>query len=314
MLSAEGIQPLPEKLDSITNMPAPEKPDWSQAILRIIGVLLQVCTSFFLTFQDHYKADEKDKPFIWMKQCNLAFNMLKDKFCGAPILWYTDSSKQYTLFTDASIHGWAGVLTQEFETEVKGKVLKELHLVTYISGLFLWNPVELGSPHKRSLCNLPLSQETHLLHYRCRYHNQKWSPAPQSLLAQEHFKWQNQKLGSWIRDIQDQNWKHQGQIKCTRRHPQQIDLNWSRCEIRTWISWVQVWTVLFQGTPQGIQLHSQWGDNWQGHWSPWCQHHWACCNILSTSSVHQAMRTTRIWQKNLPTLLKDCTKTFHWQQ
>ena len=40
------------------------------------------------------------------------------------------------LFTDASKHGWVGVLTQGFETEVKGKVLKELHPITYVSGLF----------------------------------------------------------------------------------------------------------------------------------------------------------------------------------
>ena len=32
MLLAEGIQPLTKKLDSITNMPAPEKPDQSQTI------------------------------------------------------------------------------------------------------------------------------------------------------------------------------------------------------------------------------------------------------------------------------------------
>ena len=62
--------------------------------------------------------------------------MLKDKICEAPILHYPDSSKHYTLFTDASKHRWAGVLMQEFETEVKGKVLKELHPIAYISGLF----------------------------------------------------------------------------------------------------------------------------------------------------------------------------------
>ena len=60
----------------------------------------------------------KDTPFAWMKQCHLAFNMLKDKLCEAPILHYPDSSKTYTLFTDASKHGWAGVLTQEFETKL----------------------------------------------------------------------------------------------------------------------------------------------------------------------------------------------------
>ena len=62
--------------------------------------------------------------------------MLKDKLCKSPILWYPDSNKPYTLFTDASKHGWAGVLTQEFKTEVNGKVLKELHPFAYVSGLF----------------------------------------------------------------------------------------------------------------------------------------------------------------------------------
>ena len=37
---------------------------------------------------------------------------------------------------NTSKHRWAGVLTQEFETEVNGKVLKELHPITYLSGLF----------------------------------------------------------------------------------------------------------------------------------------------------------------------------------
>ena len=39
MLLAEGIQLLHEKLNSITNMPAPEKPDWSQAITWTSRVL-----------------------------------------------------------------------------------------------------------------------------------------------------------------------------------------------------------------------------------------------------------------------------------
>ena len=62
--------------------------------------------------------------------------MLKDELCKALILQYCDSNNPYTLFTDASKHGWGGVLTQEFKTEVKGKVLKELHPVAYVSGLF----------------------------------------------------------------------------------------------------------------------------------------------------------------------------------
>ena len=78
----------------------------------------------------------RKEPFTWTKQCHLAFDMLRAKLCEAPILCYPDSSKPYTLFTDDSKHEWACVLTQEFETKVKGKVLKELHPIIYVSGLF----------------------------------------------------------------------------------------------------------------------------------------------------------------------------------
>ena len=37
MLSADGIQPLPEKLDSITNMPAPENQTEVKQFLGLVG-------------------------------------------------------------------------------------------------------------------------------------------------------------------------------------------------------------------------------------------------------------------------------------
>ena len=40
--------------------------------------------------------------------------MLKDALCSAPILKYPDTLKLYTLYTDASKYGWAGVLTQTY--------------------------------------------------------------------------------------------------------------------------------------------------------------------------------------------------------
>ena len=136
MLLAEGIQPLPEKLDSITNMPAPENQTEVKQFLGLVGYYHKFVPHFSDISRPLVKLTRKDTPFAWMKQCHLAFNMLKDKLCEAPILHYPDSSKPYMLFSDASKHGWAGVLTQEFETEVKGKVLKELHPIAYVSGLF----------------------------------------------------------------------------------------------------------------------------------------------------------------------------------
>ena len=102
MLSAEGIQPLPEKLDSITNIPALENQTEVKQFLGLVGYYHKFVPHFSDISRPLVKLMRKDTPFAWMKQCHLAFNMLKDKLCEAPILCYPDSRKPYTLFTDAS--------------------------------------------------------------------------------------------------------------------------------------------------------------------------------------------------------------------
>ena len=62
--------------------------------------------------------------------------MLKDMLCSAPILKYPDTSKPYTLYTDASKYGWAGVLTQSHTSTVDGKSITMDHPMSYVSGLF----------------------------------------------------------------------------------------------------------------------------------------------------------------------------------
>ena len=62
--------------------------------------------------------------------------MLKDALMSAPILKYPDTEKPYTIFTDASKYGWAGVLTQEHTSIVDGKEVTTNHPVAYVSGMF----------------------------------------------------------------------------------------------------------------------------------------------------------------------------------
>ena len=62
--------------------------------------------------------------------------MLKDTLVSAPIFKYPDTSKPYTIFTDASKYGWAGVLTQEHTSVVDGKEIATKHPVAYVGGLF----------------------------------------------------------------------------------------------------------------------------------------------------------------------------------
>ena len=72
----------------------------------------------------------------WCTKCDLSFEMMKDFMISAPILKYPDTTKLYTIFTDASKYGWAGVLTQEHTSVVDGKEVTTNHLVSFVSGMF----------------------------------------------------------------------------------------------------------------------------------------------------------------------------------
>ena len=55
---------------------------------------------------------KKETLFFWTPECHKSFDLLRSYLCGEPILKYADTSKPYTLYTDASKYSWVGVLTQ----------------------------------------------------------------------------------------------------------------------------------------------------------------------------------------------------------
>ena len=78
----------------------------------------------------------KETTFNWTPECQKSFELLKSYLCGEPILKYADTSKPYTLYTDASKHGWVGVLTQSHTMDIDGKSVTTDHRVAFVSGLF----------------------------------------------------------------------------------------------------------------------------------------------------------------------------------
>ena len=50
--------------------------------------------------------------FVWDESCQIAFEVLKDKLCSAPILAYPKQDLKYVLDTDASDVGIGAVLSQ----------------------------------------------------------------------------------------------------------------------------------------------------------------------------------------------------------
>ena len=161
LIAKDGFTPLPEKLESIRNMPKPKTPKEVKQFLGLIGYYRKFVPRFSDIATSLTNLTRHDTEFIWTEKCNKAFKHLKELLMQHPILRYPDPNHGYTLFTDASGIGWAGVLTQEFEDD-KGK--KKQHLIR--GSQQNWAALTKGS-----LRYLHGSQETQFLHHRCRSDN-----------------------------------------------------------------------------------------------------------------------------------------------
>ena len=135
LVSGKGIKPLPEKLESVKKMPAPTTPKEIKQFLGLVGYYRKFIPRFADIARPMTNLTKQDVPFEWTLQCQASFEMLKDALITSPILKYPDPNKSYTLFTDASKHAWACVLTQEYEHEKDNKNYKINHPITFASGL-----------------------------------------------------------------------------------------------------------------------------------------------------------------------------------
>ena len=136
LISVEGIRPLPNKLDCIRNMPAPKDMKEIKQFLGLTGYYRKFVPRFADISRPLTTLTKKDMKFKWTPACQRSFNLLNETLCCEPILKYADTSKPYTLYTDASKYGWAGVLIQKHTTVIDGKSHTTDHPVAFVSGLF----------------------------------------------------------------------------------------------------------------------------------------------------------------------------------
>ena len=136
LISPEGISPLPNKLDSRRHMPVPNSAKEIKQFLGLTGYYRKFVPRFADISRPLTTLTKKDAKFEWTSACQQSFELLKEALCGEPVLKYADTSKPYTLYTDASKYGWAGVLTQPHTTTIDGKPTTTDHPVAFVSGLF----------------------------------------------------------------------------------------------------------------------------------------------------------------------------------
>ena len=133
LVSENGFEPLPEKLESIQKMQAPRTAKEVKQFLGLIGYYRKFVPRFVDISRPLTKLTHHNVVFEWTDQCSKAFNHLCELLMEYPILRYPDPTQGYILYTDISGIGWSGVLTQEHIDE-KGK--GKNHPICYVSGQF----------------------------------------------------------------------------------------------------------------------------------------------------------------------------------
>ena len=102
LISENNIEPMPEKLSAIKEMPAPRSPKEIKQFLGLVGYYRKFIPRFSDVAKPLTRLTRHDTLFQWCTKCEFAFQNLKNALCTKPILKFPDPQKPYILFTDAS--------------------------------------------------------------------------------------------------------------------------------------------------------------------------------------------------------------------
>ena len=165
LISVEGIQPLPEKLESIAKMPAPKNPKEVKQFLGLVGYYRKFVPRFADISRVLTHLTKKDVEFKWTPECKNCFQILKEFLQQAPILKYPDPQvKLHTVHRCLKIHICKCTNPAQQWHRPPHHLRKRI---------IPWITVKLGNIHQGSLRNLPVSEKTQFLHRHHQNNNEK---------------------------------------------------------------------------------------------------------------------------------------------
>ena len=156
------IRPLVSKIDIIKNWPTPTTIHELRQFLglasyyrRFIRGFAQICVPLFIALQetDVEIRQKKYRPVAWNAKCEDAFRTLKNALTNTPVLSQPDTTRPFTIETDASEWAIGCVLLQE------DRETKRLHPIAY-DGRKL-KPAEINYPvHEKELLAIKYALQT----------------------------------------------------------------------------------------------------------------------------------------------------------
>ena len=113
IVSAEGIRVDPMKIEAIMNWKPPRNVTEVRSFLGLVGYYWRFVQGFSVIESSLTRLLRKGVKFEWDDKCQSSFERLKEILVEAPVLIQPTSSRDYTMYSDASRIGLGCILMQD---------------------------------------------------------------------------------------------------------------------------------------------------------------------------------------------------------
>ena len=113
IISAQGVATDPEKLKSVSEIPAPKDVSELRSFLGLTGYYRRFVPNYSDVAEPLHQLLKKNKKYEWTTECEQAMQKLKSALLSAPVLRRPDFKRPFVIHTDASNVGMGAVLEQK---------------------------------------------------------------------------------------------------------------------------------------------------------------------------------------------------------
>lgn len=114
-LDAQGIHPLPEKVEAIRNAPVPADVSQLKSYLGLLNYYAKFIPNMSTVLKPLYDLLQKNSPWVWSQASEKALQGSKKMLLESQLLVHYDPRKPLKLATNASAYGVGAVISHSME-------------------------------------------------------------------------------------------------------------------------------------------------------------------------------------------------------
>ncbi|GJU14593.1 putative reverse transcriptase domain-containing protein [Tanacetum coccineum] len=127
LIDSQGLHVDPAKIEAVKNWTSPTTPTEIRQFLGLAGYYWRFIKDFSKIAKSLTELTQKNKKYIWGKDKESTFQLLKQKLCKAPILALPEGNDDFVVYCDASHQGkGAGVNAKREELNMRQRRWLEL--------------------------------------------------------------------------------------------------------------------------------------------------------------------------------------------